>query len=187
MVGQTPGAFRAFLARVMLIIGNALHREDSQERVSVWSVSRPQASIFFPLMYLGWSIVLTYFIADEAAGNTETANHQIIERTEAVLLRFGMMVLPIAATSMMASSATNSGVQLLEAVRRLIVTLANRIYNRLAQPIEAIGETRGINIGEARGEARGIARALDWAQRKANAESQGLPFDEPPPEAPPQQ
>ena len=84
-----------------------------------------------------------------------------------------MTVIPITAISMIASYATNSGIQILEAVRRFIVSFSDRLYNRIAQPIEG------------RGEARGIARALDWAQRKAKAESQGLPFDEPPPEAPP--
>ena len=165
----------------------------------VWSVTEGQASIFFPLMYAGWAIMLAFFVYDEAAGQTDTAHAQNFARVEAVLLRFSMMVIPIAAVSMIASFATILGAHILDAhildahildaVRRFIVSIANRLYNRLAQPIEAIGEARGIDIGEARGEARGIAigetrgiaRALEWAQRKTQAESEGRPFDEPPP------
>ena len=72
--------------------------------------------------------------------------------------------------------------------------IADRIYQWAAGPIEAEGEargearglTQGIAQGEARGiaqgEALGIARALEWARRKADAERDGVPFHEPPPE-----
>ena len=75
--------------------------------------------------------------------------------------------------------------------------IAGRIYQWAAGPIEAEGEARGeargIVQGEslviARGGALGIARALDWARRKAEAERDGAPFHEPPPEpaSPPEQ
>ena len=66
----------------------------------------------------------------------------------------------------------------LGAIRRVVMKIADRIYQRAAGPIEAEGEARGIAQGEAqseargiaRGEALGIARALDWARRKAYAE-----------------
>ena len=54
--------------------------------------------------------------------------------------------------------------------RGAIVKIADRIYRWAAQPIEA-------DI-----EAWGIARALEWARRKADAERDGVPFHEPPPE-----
>ena len=68
--------------------------------------------------------------------------------------------------------------------------IADRIYQWAAGPIEAEGEARGEargiaqgeSLGIARGGARGIARALDWARRKAEAERDGVPFHEPPPE-----
>ena len=52
--------------------------------------------------------------------------------------------------------------------------IADRIYQWAIQPIEADIESRG--------EARGIARTLEWARRKAEAERDGVPFHEPPPE-----
>ena len=76
--------------------------------------------------------------------------------------------------------------------------IADRIYQWAAGPIEAEGEARGEArgivqgealgivqgeaLGIARGEALGIARALEWARRKAEAERDGVPFHEPPPE-----
>ena len=64
--------------------------------------------------------------------------------------------------------------------------IADRIYQWAAGPIraegEADGEARGIAQGIVQGEAQGIARALDWARRKAEAERDGVPFHEPPPE-----
>ena len=62
----------------------------------------------------------------------------------------------------------------LDAIRRVIVKIADRIYQWAAGPI--IAEV------EAEGEARGIARALEWVRRKADAERDGVPFHEPPPE-----
>lgn len=56
--------------------------------------------------------------------------------------------------------------------------IAERIYQWAAGPIEADIEA----AVESRAEARGIARALDWARRKAEAERDGVPFHEPPPE-----
>ncbi len=65
----------------------------------------------------------------------------------------------------------------------VIVSLYHAIANRWVKPVVeqniAIGEERGIVIGE----ERGIAKALDWARRKAEAEAQGLDFNEPPPSA----
>ena len=93
------------------------------------------------------------------------------------------------------------------------MSLYHIITNRFVKPVieshEARGEARGETIGEARGEARGEAigeargeargeaigearghaaeRKMwrDWLDRKNAAESQGLPFDEPPPDEQP--
>ena len=94
------------------------------------------------------------------------------------MVRFGRVVIPLAATSMMVPVTITAVVAIADAARRGTLEITDRIYNWLAQPIEA--------RGEARGEALGIQRALDWAQRKANAEAQGQTFSEPPPEARPE-
>ena len=64
--------------------------------------------------------------------------------------------------------------------------IADRIYQWAAGTIEgdieAAVESRVEARGIAQGEAQGIARALDWARRKAEAERDGAPFHEPPPE-----
>ena len=190
MITATPRRpFRAVLARVAGRVSRSLRREP-EERVSVWSVARSQVVIFFPAMIAGWSIALAYFAFAEAAGHTATAESGLPERVEAVLKRFGPMVIPLAAASMIASAGVANSLLALAAIRRGIMKIADRIYQWAAGPIEAEGEARGLALGEARGlaqgeaqgEARGIARALEWAQRKAEAERNGVPFHEPPPE-----
>ena len=200
MMTATPRRpFRAVLARIAGRVSRSLRREP-EERVSVWSVARSQVVIFFPAMIAGWSIALAYFAFAEAAGHTATAESGLPERVEAVLKRFGPMVIPLAAASMIASAGVANSLLALAAIRRGIMKIADRIYQWAAGPIEAEGEARGIAqgeaqgeargiaLGDAQGEARGIARALEWAQRKAEAERNGVPFHEPAPEpAPPPQ
>ena len=184
---------RAVLARAAGRVSRGLRREP-EERVSVWSVARSQVVVFFPLMIAGWSVALAYFAFAEAAGHTATAESALAERVEAVLNRFGPVVIPLAAASMIAAAGIGNGLLLLGAIRRVVMKIADRIYQWAAGPIEAEGEARGeargiaqgIAQGEARGiaqgEALGIARALEWARRKAEAERDGVPFHEPPPE-----
>ena len=139
-------------------------------------------------MIAGWSIALAYFAFAEVAGHTATAESGLPERVEAVLKRFGPMVIPLAAVSMIASAGVANSLLALAAIRRGIMKIADRIYQWAAGPIKAEGEADGEARGIAQGEARGIARALEWAQRKAEAERSGAPFHEPPPEpAPPPQ
>lgn len=86
MEGQHPGTLRAFLVRMLLFVSTVLTREYKPVRVPVWSVTEAQASIFFPLMYAGWTIMLALFIYDEAAGLTDTAHAGTTARIAAVLL-----------------------------------------------------------------------------------------------------
>ena len=69
----------------------------------------------------------------------------------------------------------------------VIVSLYHAMANRWVKPVVEQNIEKGIIIGEERGivigEERGIAKALDWARRKAEAEAQGLDFNEPPPSA----
>ena len=91
MAETQPGTLRVLLARIMLKISIALHREPT-ERVAVWSVTRPQAGIFFPLMFTLWAIALAYFIYDAASGQTPPPHTAIAEQVEAVTVRFGRVV-----------------------------------------------------------------------------------------------
>ena len=184
---------RAVLARAAGRVSRGSRREP-EERVSVWSVARSQVVIFFPVLIVGWSVALAYFAFAEVAGHTATAESALAERVEAVLNRFGPVVIPLAAASMIAAAGVGNGLLLLGAIRRVfrrvVMKIADRIYQWAIQPIEADIESRGeargiaqgIAQGEVQGEARGIARALEWARRKADAERDGVPFHEPPPE-----
>ena len=122
-------------------------------------------------------MALAYFAFAEAAGHTATAESALAERVEAVLNRFGPVVIPLAAASMIAAAGIGNGLLLLGAIRRVfrrvVMKIADRIYQWAAGPIAAESE------------ARGIARALEWARRKAEAERDGVPFHEPPPEPTP--
>ena len=53
------------------------------------------------------------------------------------------MVIPLAAASMIAAAAVANGLPALAAVRRVIMKIADRIYQWAAGPIEAEGEARG--------------------------------------------
>ena len=59
----------------------------------------------------------------------------------------------------------------------------DKLYDLLVRPIET--------NAEAKGRAESIDETMNWANRKAEAEKKGLPFDEPPPQPtpddPPQQ
>lgn len=125
------------------MLSAALDREDT-ERVAVWSVTKPQAGIFFLTMFILWGIALAYFAYDEMSGQTPTLHSAIIERMEAVMVRFGGVVIPLAATSVMVPVTMTAVVAIADAARRGTMAIADRIYNRLAKPIEARGEALGI-------------------------------------------
>ena len=161
MAGTQPSTLRALLARMALMLSAALHREDT-ERVAVWSVTKPQAGTFFLTMFILWGIALAYFAYDEMSGQTPTLHSAIMERMEAVMVRFGRVVIPLAATSMMVPVTITAVVTIADAARRGTVAITNRIYNRLAQPIEARGEPwrgpwrslgypAGVGLGPAQG------------------------------------
>ena len=72
----------------------------------------------------------------------------------------------------------------------LIISLYHAIANRWVKPVieshEARGRSEGraedLTEGRAEGLTEGNARWRDWLNRKNEAEAQGLPFDEPPPD-----
>ena len=58
------------------------------------------------------------------------------------------------------------------------MSLYHAIANRWVKPVIEDHEARG----RAEGRAEGDARWREWLNRKDEAEAQGLPFDEPPPD-----
>ena len=70
------------------------------------------------------------------------------------------------------------------------MSLYHDITNRFAKPVIESHEARGWEQGRQEGRAEGRAEGhtaeraawRDWLNRKNAAETQGLPFDEPPPD-----
>ena len=70
------------------------------------------------------------------------------------------------------------------------MSLYHVITNRFAKPVIESHEARGREKGRQEGRAEGWAEGhtaeraawRDWLNRKNAAETQGLPFDEPPPD-----
>ena len=66
------------------------------------------------------------------------------------------------------------------------MSLYHVITNRFAKPVieshEARGRAEGRQEGRAEGHTAERAAWRDWLNRKNAAETQGLPFDEPPPD-----
>lgn len=55
------------------------------------------------------------------------------------------------------------------------MNILDRWIDKMDRPVREEAEAKGIQLG------------IDWATRKAQAEAQGLPFDEPRPGPPPEE
>ena len=62
------------------------------------------------------------------------------------------------------------------------MSLYHAIANRWIKPVTESHEARGRAEGRTEGRVESDAEWRDWLNRKNEAEAQGLPFDEPPPD-----
>ncbi len=143
-----------------------------------------QAKIFFPMVISMSVVALAYITYDDVIqAKTLTPEH-----VKTATINFGQTVLAIVAIAMILSALITTAWRQAYSIRRIFaMRVLDKLYDLLVRPIETNAEARGT----AEGRAEGIDETMNWANRKAEAETKGLPFDEPPPqptpEDPPQQ
>ena len=147
-----------------------------------------QAKIFSPMVISMWTVALAYIIYDDVIqAKTLTPEH-----VKTATINFGQTVLAIVAIAMILSALITTAWRQAYAIRRIFaMRVLDKLYDLLVRPIETNAEARGTAKGRTEGRAEGIDETMNRVNRKAEAETKGLPFDEPPPqptpEDPPQQ
>ena len=146
-----------------------------EEREPVWSVSRRDARTFFRLLNLLWLVGLAYVAYrmpyTPPADSTpwwQVAGDFII----ATLAEFGPAAVGIVIIAILTTRPLNL-------TGELLMSLYQAMVNRYVTPV--IERHRA--EGRVEGRAERDAEWDEWLRRRAEAESQGQPFDEPPPSA----
>ena len=172
--------FRGAASLVLRKSSEILKTPGSTERLPIWSVTVGQAGIFFTLVFWLWFAAIGYLVYDcivEARKITP-------EIVMATVVRFGTMVIPIAAIAMVLSAMITKAWERAYKLRRVFaVKILDKLHEKLVEPLLAAGRAEGRTEGHTEGRAEGITEYRDWQTRKEEAEAKGKPFDEPPPEA----
>ena len=176
------------LALAIRKASEALKAKGGDERIAIWSITSVQAKIFFPMVISMWVVALAYITYDDVI----QAKTLTPEDIKTATINFGQTVLAIVAIAMILSALITTAWRQAYSIRRIFaMRVLDKLYDLLVRPIETNAEARGTAKGRAEGRAEGIDETMNWANRKAEAETKGLPFDEPPPQPtpddPPQQ
>ena len=163
-------AIKSSFAFVVRKTRDALNTPNDPKRIPIWSVSGVQSRLFFPLASILWLAALAKIVYDRRTGIKE----HTLDTLQAIMTEFGPMVLAIAAVAMIVSAVLATIWRWAYKIRRAIaMNVLDRWIAKMEQPAR--------EEGKAEGRAEGIQLGIDWATRKAEAEAQGLPFDEPRP------
>ena len=174
-----PKLLIAALALAIRKASEALKARGGDERVAIWSITSVQARIFFPMVISMWVVALAYIIYDDVI----QAKTLTPERVKTAIINFGQTVLAIVAIAMILSALITTAWKQAYSIRRIFaMRVLDKLYDLLVRPIETNAEARG----RTEGRAEGIDETMNWANRKAEAEAKGLPFDEPPPQPTPE-
>ena len=164
-----------------------------ETRESVWSVSQRDATTFFRLLSLLWLVGLAYVAyrapypdtADSAPFWTRAGDYII-----GVLAEFGLVAVGIAIIALLITRPLNL-------IGELLMSLYQAMVNRYVTPVIERHREEGREEGRVEGREEGRVEGREegreerdvqwqgWLQRRADAESKGQPFDEPPPGAVP--
>ena len=153
----------------------ALKAKGGDERIAIWSITSVQAKIFFPMVISLWVVALAYITYDDVI----QAKTLTPEDIKTATINFGQTVLAIVAIAMILSALITTAWRQAYSIRRIFaMRVLDKLYDLLVRPIET--------DAEAKGRAEGIDETMNWMNRKAEAETKGLPFDEPPPQPTPE-
>ena len=158
---------RGAVSLVLRKSSEILKSPSSTERLPIWSVTVGQAGIFFSLVFWLWIAAIGYLVYD-CIVMTGKITPAIVMAT---IVRFGTMVIPIAAIAMVLSAMITKTWHYAYTLRRVFaVKILDKLHEKLVEPIMAEGRNEG------------ISEYRDWMTRKEQAEAKGKPFDEPPPQ-----
>ena len=165
----------------------ALKAKGGDERIAIWSITSVQAKIFFPMVISMWVVALAYITYDGVI----QAKTLTPEDIKTATINFGQTVLAIVAIAMILSALITTAWRQAYSIRRIFaMRVLDKLYDLLVRPIEtdaeAKGQAKGRAEGRTEGRAEGIDETMNWMNRKAEAETKGLPFDEPPPQPTPE-
>ena len=134
-----------------------------------------QAKIFFPMVISMWVVALAHITYDDVI----QAKTLTPEDIKTATINFGQTVLAIVAIAMILSALITTAWRQAYSIRRIFaMRVLDKLYDLLVRPIET--------DAAAKGRAEGIDETMKWMNRKAEAETKGLPFDEPPPQPTPE-
>ena len=150
------------------------------EREGIWSIPRPLQIVYFP-MFIGICVPLLIDTVREVAEL----------RPEA-----GLVTVARATASEFATVAVGAAIVTLLAVQGgyiAMMAIYHAFANRFIKPVIEEHEERGRETGIAEGREEGIAEGMkqsnrawsEWNRRRLDAEAEGVPFDEPPPDQQP--
>lgn len=149
-----------------------------EDRESIWSINRRDTRTFFRLVGVLWLVTLAYIIyktLNEPAYEWKAASSESWWQIAgdfalAVMYDFSGVAIGIAILSMLLTRPLNL-------TGELLMSLYQAMVNRFVIPV--------IEARRAEGRAEVQAQWQAWNRRRLDAETQGLPFDEPPPGEPP--
>ena len=170
---ETPNRSRVGRVRdffVTLLIVSA--RRLPEDREAMWSVPRPFKHAYFALMVVFCTPPLVVIIVEQATS------------IKPQIWWMNVIVVIIESATRFAPVGLGVAVAMLVIVHigAIVMSLYHVITNRFAKPVIESHEARGRAEGRAEGHTAERAAWRDWLNRKNAAETQGLPFDEPPPD-----
>ncbi len=164
-----------------------------EDRESIWSISRKDARTFFRLVGILWIAGMVHVSHrarhnPAAAWNIPTAEpggpwpQYAGDFVIVALNDFGGIAIGIAIIAMLLTRPVNLAGEI---IMSLYQAMVNRFVTPVIEAHEARGRAEGLVTGRAEGLVTGRATERaewqEWNRRRMDAETQGRPFDEPPP------
>ena len=155
---------RRLLVRILVASATPL----SDDREAIWSIPRIFQVVYF-LIFIGICVPMIMNIVQEEIAAHPGANWVRLARESA---------------SEFAAVGVGAAIGSLIAVQggAIILSLYHIITNRFTKPIIEEHREEGREEGRFQGEQRANKAWREWLTRRDEAEDQGIPFDEPPPD-----
>ena len=171
-------------------------RQHQEPRESIWSVRRKHADTFFATLFTLWIVVATATTAIHLDTHPIPANTQTAEWIARAALNILLKLGPSTIAVVMIAMILNRPLTITGDV--IVITYAAAkerfVYGPRRRSEEALAEAKAqakaqtkkaLAEAKAQGMAQGMAQANEkweaWLERKEAAETNGKPFDEPPP------
>ena len=189
-------------AAVLHRIGRFLCQADADERVSIWSIGRQDARVFFPLLLLVWTLALAALAGAHYAPNPPAPLPEITPpslrapdaNTFTLLDEFSKIVIGLTALTLIATPLLTNGGRILMSIagiinEKFIEPRINRIREGFREDLiaeinaEMRDEVRAETRNEMRAEGRAEANAKwrEWLARNAPELAEPVNQDDPPP------